>query len=411
MLKQKFVTNTLSLFSIKGLELIFTIWVVPFLLTKIGIDNYGVYAFGISLVLFFTNVLNYGFNLSTVRDLAKADEDKSMISKLFNEVINVRFYLFVFSYLIIVLILILVPKFDPHKKVYVFSSFILLGHFFSLRWFFLGLEKMIVYLILSLLSTLSFAILLSLLLSNETPLYYVPLFEAISLIVINFFGFVYVLRVYKIKLYALHPIKVLNYLKNNIDSFINLLLPSIYNNIIVFLVGMFGLPSDVTFVQIGLKLTNMFTTINAILTKAFYPIVNRNRTAFSLVRTLMIVVGTGFSLIMFFMSEWIVTVWLNKHSIKEYQNITLVIKLMSAIPFLMSIISIYGVNGILVFQKDKLYRNITLISTLMMVISILILLPIYGYIGAAVSLVVSRLVYSFLSYHYYIDLKRNEFVN
>ena len=72
----KFSENTLSLFSIKAIELGLTIWLIPYLILKVGIDNYGVYAFAMALLLFLQNVVNYGFNLSTVREITKNRHNK-----------------------------------------------------------------------------------------------------------------------------------------------------------------------------------------------------------------------------------------------------------------------------------------------------------------------------------------------
>ena len=58
--------NSISLFSLKAIDLALNLWLIPFLILKVGLYNYGLYAFAMALVLFFVNLLNYGFNLNVI---------------------------------------------------------------------------------------------------------------------------------------------------------------------------------------------------------------------------------------------------------------------------------------------------------------------------------------------------------
>ena len=88
--------NSISLFSLKAIDLALNLWLIPFLILKVGLYNYGLYAFAMALVLFFVNLLNYGFNLSTVRDLAKTKGNPQQLQSIFNEVFSVKLVLFLF---------------------------------------------------------------------------------------------------------------------------------------------------------------------------------------------------------------------------------------------------------------------------------------------------------------------------
>jgi len=131
----KFSENILSLFSIKAIDLGLTLWLIPYLILKIGIDNYGIYALAMSLILFFQNVLNYGFNLSTVREVSKNSQNSEVLSKIFSEVISVKIVLLIVLYLVLVVLLALVPEFRAQKSLYFFASLILIGDLFSFTFY------------------------------------------------------------------------------------------------------------------------------------------------------------------------------------------------------------------------------------------------------------------------------------
>ena len=131
----KFTENTLSLFSIKAIDLGLTLWLIPYLILKIGIDNYGIYALAMSLILFFQNVLNYGFELSTVREVSKNSQNSEVLSKIFSEVISVKIVLLLILYPILLVLVLFVPAFWAQKSLYFFASLILIGDLFSFTFY------------------------------------------------------------------------------------------------------------------------------------------------------------------------------------------------------------------------------------------------------------------------------------
>ncbi|WP_157961179.1 oligosaccharide flippase family protein [Lutibacter citreus] len=392
-----FIENTLSLFSVKAIDLVIAIFLIPYLILKVGIENYGVYAFAIALVFFFMNISNYGFNLVAVRELAKP-EDKRSYNSVFNEVFSVKLFIIVFLLLLLVILNFIVPSFRSHSLLYVFASFLLLSDLFSLRWFFIGVEKMKFLPIISLVATLIYALLVILFINEPKDYIYIILFEAIGLLVAGGISFFYVIQEYELSIKILSFKKVSAYLYNNFSSFINLFVPSVLSNLAVLLVGMFSIPIHVSYMQLGVKFSNAFSTVNSIVTKVFYPIVNRDSKVRKIsVRTLLIM-GVLFSVVMFFSADLLVKPWLKLDNEESINQVTFIIKIMSPTPLLMSIISAYGVNGLLVLGKDKLFGFITISSVLVGLLIGALGFINYGYLGAAIFLIAARFVYALLSF-------------
>jgi len=403
----KFTENTLSLFSIKAIDLGLTLWLIPYLILKIGIDNYGIYALAMSLILFFQNVLNYGFELSTVREVSKNSQNSEVLSKIFSEVISVKIVLLLILYPILLVLVLFVPAFWAQKSLYFFASLILIGDFFSLRWFFLGMEIMKYKALINLMSTIIFVILVLVVVHSKDDYKWIPLMQAISMTFISLISFFWVLKSYKIQLKFISFLKINTYLKTNFSSFLNLLLTSTYGILAVFFVGVFSLPVHVSYMQIGVKVTGAFSTLNTILTKVFFPIVNRKKSVIAAFKKVLLAVGVILSISMFFGSDFLISWWLKVESSVEQSNTINVIKILSPIPFLMAVISGYGVNGLLVFYKDVLYSKITLIATAIMIILFWLLIPNYHFYGGAIALLVGRAVYAVLTYGSFKMIKTN----
>ena len=394
----QFSENTISLVAIKAIDLGLTLWLIPFLILKVGIENYGIYAFAMALMVFFVNILNYGFSLSAVREIAKNKEDSLKLNQLFNEVISVKAVLFILEYVLFIGLIWIVPKFWEHKTIYFFTSFMLVGELFSLRWFFLGMEKMKFSAFINLGRTILYVGLVLFFVNTTSDYKYIPLLEAIGIILVGIIAFIWTLKRYRLKLKFTSLKEVFMYLKLNFSSFVNSLLPSTFGTVIVFLVGVFGLPQHVSLIHIGLKITNAFSTVNAILTKVFYPMINRTKEIMLPSRILLLFMGVFLSLLLFFGSDYLITHWLTFENREDYRKIVIIVKILSPIPFLMGVISSYGIHGLLTYYKDVLYSKITSISTIVTIILACLLVSQFAFFGGAIALVSGRFIYSISSY-------------
>jgi len=396
-----FIENALSLFLVKAIDLILAILLIPYLILKVGIVNYGKYAFALSLVLLLVNITNYGFNLTAVRQLARYGKNTKKINKLFNEVFSVKLYLTGFVLVLLLLLTIVVPSFESYKLVYIFASFIIVGDLFSLRWFFMGLEKMKYIPAIHLGGTLLYVVLVLLFIKQPKDFEYIILLEGIGLFIVGIISFSYIILEYKIKLQLLSFIKVKNYLYVNWSSFVNLFIPSMLSNTAIFMVGLFSIPVNVSIIQLGVKVSNAFATVNAVFTKVFYAMVNRKIQIMRQSFHVLLVIGVLLSLVMFFSADIIIKSWLNIKNVIVEQQISFIIKLLSPTPFLMALISAYGVNGLLVLKKDNLFSKITIIATLVGMVVGLLVMPVYTFIGGAAFLITTKALYALFSFLYF----------
>lgn len=391
----------MSLFTVKGLDLVLAVALIPYLIQKVGIANYGSYAFALAFVLFFANVINYGFDLSAVRELSINKGNSSKVNKLFNEVFSVKLYLWCIITIVLVGLIFIIPQFKEMRMLYISASFILVGDLFSLRWFFLGLEKMKFITIISFFSTLIYILLLLIFVQQEKDFIWIPLTEAIGLFIVSGITFISIIKQYKITIQLLSFSEFVAYLQLNFNSYINLLLPSTTGVLIVFLVGLFGMPYNVALTEIGVKFSNIFATANTVLTTIFYPMVNRDKKNLKPTRYALLGMGFILSMVMYCGSSFFILNWLHLESIIDTNYTVQIVKILSPTPFLMGVVSSYGVNGLLVFFKDQLYSSITISATIFMIVVSFFLIPQLPIIGGAISLLLGRSFYALSSFYFY----------
>ncbi|MFC2110139.1 oligosaccharide flippase family protein [Bacteroidota bacterium] len=397
--------NTVSLFSFKAIDLGMTLWLIPFLIVKVGITNYGHYAFAMAFVLFFVNILNYGFNLCTVREIAKSKGDRDVLNRIFNQVVSVKFFLFIVLALLYVFFVFLIPKFLAQKSLFLFAGILLFGDLFSLRWFFMGMEKMKYITLIHLAGTLIFLLGVVYYVNKPQDYIFIPLLEAIGMLVSTVFAFIWVFYHYKFRIKILSLNEIVSYLKINFSSFVSLVLPSTYSIGVVFLVGLMGVPAHVSLMQIGVKVSAAFTSINTILTSVFFPLVNRKQKVMGKVRLILLAKGVFVSLLMYFLAEVLISKWLGFENQTNLKNAVTVVTILSPIPFLMAVISSYGINGLLTYYKDNQFGWITGVAFATMIVSGLFFIPKQPFLGGALSFLLGRTIYGFLSFVYFKRIK------
>lgn len=390
------IENFISLSLFKVVDAIIPLIIIPYLISVVGKDNYGIYAFAYALIFYLINIIQYGFSLSAVRLIAVNKEDKNKLNKIYSDVFTTQFYLSIVVFSILFLLVFFVNKFRDNYLVYSFFSLILVGELLTPLWFFLGIEKMKFITLVNLASKSTFAILVFLLVKTESDYVYISLYHSLGFLISGIIAQIIIFKVFKIKL-SLSPLEdVFLMLKQGLSAFLTMVTPTLYSNTSIFLVGIFGIPQYVTFMEIGSKVSGAFGVLNTVLTNVFYPFINRNKKFMERVKYLFVGLGFILSLCMFFLSEFLIGLWLPEPS----PEIIHVVKLLSPSPFLVSIISTFGVNGLMVYNQDKLYLKTIVIGSFFGLITGLILIPKYFYIGGAVAIILARSVKAILSYTY-----------
>ena len=113
---------------------------------------------------------------------------------------------------------------------------------------------------------------------------------------------------------------------------------------------------------------------------------------------ILILIGVFLSFLMFITSSLVVRFWLNNNDEEITLRVIKVVKLMSLIPFLIAVISSFGLNGLLIYFKDKIFSFINVTSLLVLVLTSFYLIPNHGAMGAGLSLLISRILYALLSF-------------
>jgi len=390
------ISNIASLSVLKIIDLVIPLLLFPYLVGVVGEKNYGIYAFAYTLIFYFLNVSQYGFSLSAVKTIALVKEDQKQLAKIFNEVFITKLFLTTLSLSIILGLVFFIPQFRENYLVFLFVSIILIGDTLTSTWFFQGIEKMQYITLINLVSKLSFVGMAILLITTKNDYVYIGLYHALGYIIAGILSLVLLIKKHKIKLEWVPFTAVKRQLKLSFSSFLILITPTLYSSSSIMMLGFFSSYQYVTYLEAGMKISGMFSGVNNVLTTALYPFINRNLKYKKKSIQLLLITGVFFSATMYFLSSLIVDIWLDK----VIYEVVIVIKILSFSPLMLAFISAYGVNKLLIENKDALFLKATFISSIIGLFLGYVLISRFDLYGAAMTIIVTRIIYAIYTYLY-----------
>ena len=140
--KRRLVGNFFSLIVLRGFQFLIPLITLPYLVRTIGLDNFGLVNFALSLALYFGAVIQFGFGITATREIARNRDDKAKLSQIYSVTLTASFLLAIFSIIVFSLIVIIIDKFNQYLYLYLFTMMFVVSQSLFPIWFFHGMEKM-----------------------------------------------------------------------------------------------------------------------------------------------------------------------------------------------------------------------------------------------------------------------------
>lgn len=137
---KKLFSNFLSLSFLQIAGYVFPILTLPYLARVIGVEKFGEIAFASSVLIYFQTLVDYGFILSAVRDIARCRDDKQAVSLIYSRVMWARFLLTGVAFVLLTILIILVPYFYQMRYILFLSFLLVPGHAMFPDWMFQALS-------------------------------------------------------------------------------------------------------------------------------------------------------------------------------------------------------------------------------------------------------------------------------
>ena len=366
---------------------------MPHVIQRIGVASFGIVSVAQIVMVYLSAISDYGFNLTATRDIALSKE-KSKISTIFFTVLSTKMITTIFSFLLLLILVWIVPFFQDNADVYLSGFTYVVGQTLLVSWFFQGIEKMKFITFSVLIARLIFAVLVFIFIRQKEDAFLFLLFLGLGNIIAGFFSICIAIYVFKLKLFYPRWADVISELKNGWQIMISNLFINTYLYCNVFILRIFATDIIVGYYSIAERIFFAIRQILGIFSQVIYPHIcqlthtSKDQTGSFFRRVylpFLLLVSIG-CCIVFILSPQITRVFINNGS-----NLpALLLRMLSLVPIIVCL-NIPAYQILLAFDQKKSYLRILTFGTIINFSANILLANAWGAVGTAVAIIITEI--------------------
>lgn len=409
---RKLFSNFISIGIVQAINLLAPLLVMPFVITKIGVDQFGVVAVAYVVMIYLSTVADYGFNLTATRNVTLYKQDKEKISKIFFTVLASKLLITTLLLLLLLAVAFLIPAvFGDNRLLYILAFSFVIGQTLFVTWFFQGVEKMHFITVGTLVSKLIFIIFVIVFIRNKDDGYLFLFFFGAGNIIAGIFSIFLAMHIFKLKFIRPKWSDIMVEIKGgwqitisnlSINTFLysNIFILRIFTNDLV--VGYYSIAERIFFAvrQVLSLFSQVIYPRICQLTQRSRKEVNSFLRQFYLPFFLLVVAGCG---IIFTLSPQIISFFLKDGSTLP----VVLLRILSVVPVIVCL-NIPAYQILIALEHKKSYLRILGLATVINIVTNILLVNIWGAVGTAISILVTEL---FITAGLNWELKKNNFVD
>ena len=379
--------NILSLGLLQIAGYVFPLLTMPYLARVLGVSYIGKIAFASAVIVYFQTLVDYGFNFTATRDVAKRRNDLAAVSKIYSSVLYCKILLLAIAFFLLTVLIIVIPKMREEWDLLFITFSLLPGYMIFPEWLFQGLERMKFITVLNILSKFIFTVAVFVFIKSEEDYLLQPLLTSCGYVVAGIIA-MWIIR-YKlgVRIISVRKCDIRQTFKGSTDVFLNQLMPNLYNNFSVMLLGFLCGPMANGIYEAGNRLTSIADRLLNVVSRAFFPFLSRNADKHKKYALYHFALFFACALALFLFSELLIKLLFSS----EFLDAVWVLRIL-ALSFLgLGLSQIYGTNYLIVIGKERALRDITFKNAVFGFIISFPLIYFFGYIGAALTVGITRL--------------------
>lgn len=343
----------------------------PYLIRVLGAEIFGTVVFAQAVVMYFTILINFGFNISATKHVAVQKNNSSKLNEIVSAVISIKFFLWLISFFLLVALILLFPFFKENWLLLIVTFGITFSDFIFPLWYFQGVDKMKYITIINIFTRVLFTILIFVFIKTEEDYLLVPLFQFIGAILAGCISLWILLYKEKIILSIQKRSILKKYFYDSIPLFISAASVQIYVNANRVLVGSFLGMTEVAYYDLGEKILRLIKLPVGMLGQSAFPTLAREKNINKINKIMYIGVTITIVLIMivFLFSNEIV-VLLGGNQMKP--SIT-VMRILSLSAIMVAFSQFLGTSRLIIFGFKKNFTQIIASSGIVFCIGALLL--------------------------------------
>ena len=383
--------NVLSLFTLQGVNYLLPLVTIPYLVRVLGPEHFGRIAFAQAFIQYFFVVADYGFNLSATRAVAIVRDDPSRLSRLISAVTVVKIGLTVGGLALVYASVMLIPAFERDVMLYLAAYLAVLGNVLFPIWLFQGLERMREMTILAVAARLLAVFLIFGFVHGPDDYRLAAGLQAGAPILAGALSVLVLRQILHVRLGWPGLASVRAVLGDGVHAFMSSAAISLYTTTTTFVLGLFAPPAAVGYFAAAQKVVTAVTGLISPVSQAVYPhlsaLVSTSRDAtIALIGRLLrfqALATLGLSILLYVFSDQITAIVLGA----AFEPSSVLLRVMAAVPFLIGLSNIFGIQVMFVFSLDRLVTRVVAVCGVLNIALLALLVPQLREVGAAIAIV------------------------
>jgi PST family polysaccharide transporter len=359
-------------------QIAFPLIIYPYLIRVLGKETYGIVTFSNAIITYLVILINFGFTISEVKEISQYREDVAKISEIVSSVLIIRTVLLLFSFLILLVLFLSIPRIAEYKWLYISYFGVLITGAIDPSFYFLGIERMKSITIINLLANTSFLILTFLFIRRSSQYILVPLFTSIGSVLGCIIGLFLLFNKNRVSFFFPKTEKLKSIFKESFPFFSARVSTVLIDKTNYILIGSFIGYAPVAYYDLAVKIVGALKVPFGIFNQVLFPNISRTKNINLVIRTLkgllfFYVIGY-FSL--FFMGETIIRI-IGGVNLLPSKYILYILGL----TMLTELVSTFLGAPILLAMGYKKEFNRSIIFGSLFFISMVLILYIFGWLG------------------------------
>ena len=398
--------NITALAAIQGTNFVLPLLTIPYVIMTVGEVKFGIITFAQSFFSYLLYLVDYGFNITTTREISLRKEDKNHISHVVSDVLSVKILLLVIAFVLLLILVYFVPMFQKDAKMYYLGFLLVLGQAFVPLWFYQGIEKMQYLTYANVFGKAFFTVLIFILIKSPADYVYVLPLYAMGNLISGFLGVYWMFGKFEISWKTPTKATIIYQLQSNWYPFVaNFSINSYISANVIILRLVTNNEVLVGYYSIADRIINALKQLLVVFFQATYPMACRvaqkshqelldffKKMAFPFCFTVLL----G-SIGLFFFSDKI-TILLTK---KYTQEVSYLIKMLSVTLVIVSL-NIPAYQTLLAYNYQKSYLKVFIICSLLNVMLNFVFTSIWSIYGTALAVILTEI---FITAGLYIALR------
>ena len=408
MLKNKLAGNIISLFTLKGAEYIISFITLPYLLRVLGPEKYGAIAFVQVIINYGVLLVDYGFNLTAPRDIARVKASDR--PRNFSAIMGAKVAILTIILLIgIVIFSTIQTTLDIYLLVCMLPM--LIGNVMFPIWYFQGIQQMKFITVFNIMARIVSVSGIFILVQSRDDYLWAAFLQSFTPLLAGIIAMLVLLK-QNPSLFCLPSlVDIKEKLYDGWDIFISTLFINLYTNSNIFILGLMTNDIVVGYYAAASKLVDAVKGLFSPISNAIFPHVSvlfkesKERAVNFLCSVLRIIGGLSFtiSLLVFVFAEQIAGIVMGQ----GYEESIFILQIISFLPFIIGLSNIFGIQTMVAMGMKRVFSRILMLSALLNFILVFPFVYMWQEIGLAMTVVI---VECFVTITMYIALRKNNIV-